>query len=394
MVDERPVKRARVEDEDQNKIDAARNEVYLETVDRSKLEFDKIQMCSVTLRNLNLYSCLVCGKFYEGRSKSTSAYYHSVEGDHHVFMNLKTLKVYILPDGYENTNTALDDIKYACQPTFTKQKVAELDTVAKQVFDLTRKSYRPGFVGLNSRKGFEYIGAVVHALAHIVPIRNFFLLENLDGKPDFVQAFATLLRKLWSSRLLRAHVSPFDFMRLLTASTKGKDFSKDLSHPQEFMTTLLNRLHHALGGSSKSMSLISMCLQGTLKVETQRVYAVNDRQAGDRVTFHEDTYIETKALPFMFLTLDLPLMPLFQDEVQKNFIPQIPITELLQKYNGLDVKEMPGQRQRYSITKLPPFLVIYIKRFPRNDSMKDRNATIVNFPIKSLDMRPCKNFDD
>ena len=33
--------------------------------------------------------------------------------------------------------------------------------------------------------------------------------------------------------------------------------------------------------------------------------------------------ITTKRSPFMFLTLDLPPPPLFQDEAEKNIIPQV-----------------------------------------------------------------------
>ena len=40
---------------------------YLDTVNRALLDFDMSPTCSVTLSRLNVYCCLVCGKFFQGR---------------------------------------------------------------------------------------------------------------------------------------------------------------------------------------------------------------------------------------------------------------------------------------------------------------------------------------
>lgn len=59
------------------------------------------QLCSVSLSNNNVYACLVCGKYFQGRGRNTHAYTHSVQHAHHVFINLRTCRVYCLPDSYE-----------------------------------------------------------------------------------------------------------------------------------------------------------------------------------------------------------------------------------------------------------------------------------------------------
>lgn len=51
---------------------------YLDTINRQLLDFDMEKVCSVTLSNLNVYCCLICGKYFQGRGKSTPAYTHSV----------------------------------------------------------------------------------------------------------------------------------------------------------------------------------------------------------------------------------------------------------------------------------------------------------------------------
>lgn len=38
--------------------------------------------------------------------------------------------------------------------------------------------------------------------------------------------------------------------------------------------------------------------------------------------------------PFLFLALDLPKPPLFQDSVEKNIIPQVALSTILAKYDG------------------------------------------------------------
>jgi U4/U6.U5 tri-snRNP-associated protein 2 len=39
---------------------------YLDTIDRYMLDFDFEKVCSVSLSNLNVYACLVCGKYFQG----------------------------------------------------------------------------------------------------------------------------------------------------------------------------------------------------------------------------------------------------------------------------------------------------------------------------------------
>lgn len=92
-----------------NKETAA--DLYLDTIDRHMLDFDFEKVCSVSLSQNNVYACLTCGKYYQGRGKSSHAYFHSMDKDHHVYINLHSLKVYVLPDGYEVDNASLNDIK-------------------------------------------------------------------------------------------------------------------------------------------------------------------------------------------------------------------------------------------------------------------------------------------
>jgi U4/U6.U5 tri-snRNP-associated protein 2 len=76
----------------------------VDSINRHMLDFDFEKVCSVTNSHLNVYACLVCGKYYQGRSRGSAAYFHSLENHHMVFMKLETGKVYCIPDNYEVTN--------------------------------------------------------------------------------------------------------------------------------------------------------------------------------------------------------------------------------------------------------------------------------------------------
>ena len=79
------------------------------------------------------------------------------------------------------------------------------------------------------------------------------------------------------------------------------------------------------------------------------------------VTFSE-TVQETQ---FLYLTCDLPAPPLFPDELQENIIPQVPLFQILNKFNGVQEKEYKTYKdstmKRFEITRLPPFIILYIK---------------------------------
>lgn len=119
-------------------------DLYLDTIDRSVLDFDFEKLCSVTLSNINVYACLVCGKYYQGRGPKSHAYYHALEVGHHVYVNMQSKRVYVLPEGYEVKSKSLEDIKFVVDPQLSKDEVSRLDREPKDSLDLGGKKYRPG----------------------------------------------------------------------------------------------------------------------------------------------------------------------------------------------------------------------------------------------------------
>ncbi|KAK4458356.1 hypothetical protein QBC42DRAFT_276890 [Cladorrhinum samala] len=365
------------------------DDLYLDTIDRNVLDFDFEKLCSISLSNINVYACLVCGKYFQGRGPKSHAYFHSLEEDHHVYINMSTQKVYVLPEGYEVTSKSLDDIKYVSDPRYSRQEVAEFDRKPRTSRTLLGKEYTPGFVGMNNIKENDYLNVIVQALSHVSPLRNYFLLENLSSSTELVKRTSILFRKIWNPRAFKSHVSPHELLQEI-ALRSNKRFTLTIqSDPVEFLSWYLNNLHLGLGGSKTKphSSPIQHIFQGKLKVESQAITAKADTL--DRLRFEEAAEVKVDVTRFLLLTLDLPATPLFQDEQERNIIPQVPLTNILSKYNGITAQELNAQRKRYRLMHpLPPFLVFHIKRFSKNKFVSERNPTIVTFDARNLDMSP------
>ena len=240
---------------------------------------------------------------------------------------------------------------------------------------------------MNNIKANDYFNVVIQALAHIPPLRNFFMLEDLSSRTELIQRFSVLVRKIWNTRAFKAHVSPHELLQQVSRQSQKKFDLLHQSDPVEFLGWFLNNLHLALGGSrtKPGSSIIQKVFQGKLQIESQRITAKAD--AHDRLRFEEAAEVHVDVSHFLMLTLDLPPAPLFQDELEKNIIPQVPLTSILAKYDGLTTAEQQNARKRYRLLHpLPPYLLFHVKRFSQNKFISERNPTIVIFQPRSLDM--------
>ncbi|KAL9186722.1 hypothetical protein ACHAXT_005960 [Thalassiosira profunda] len=246
---------------------------YLDTISRPSLDFeDRLPACSVTLeRSPHIYACLVCGKFFRGRGKQTPAYTHSVEEGHFVYVHLDKGTFWCLPDGYEinKDEPSLRDIRLALHPTFTEEEVNELDANQELARDLFGRRYLPGFVGLNNLNRTDYLNAVVQALAHVKPLRDFFLLaanhddigaaQNGNGnqRPQLpysefsplAQAFSLLLRNMWSPHRFKSHVDPHVLVQAVSVASNKRYHVGKQAEAGEFLAWLLHQLHVGVGGT-------------------------------------------------------------------------------------------------------------------------------------------------
>ncbi|KAJ6749458.1 hypothetical protein OIU85_000131 [Salix viminalis] len=360
---------------------------YLDTVNRQVLDFDFEKFCSVSLSNLNVYACLVCGKYYQGRGKKSHAYTHSLEAGHHVYVNLRTEKVYCLPDGYEIIDPSLDDIRHVLNPRFTRDQVKQLDKNRQWSRALDGSDYLPGMVGLNNIKETDFVNVTIQSLMRVTPLRNFFLIpENYQHcKSPLVQRYGELTRKIWHARNFKGQVSPHEFLQAVMKASKKRFRIGQQSDPLEFMAWLLNTLHANLRTSKKNNSIIYECFQGELEVvkEIPNKAITEKKENGDIFT-------ETSRMPFLMLGLDLPPPPLFKDVMEKNIIPQVPLFNILKKFDGETVTEVVRPRvarMKYRVIRLPQYLILHMQRFKKNNFFIEKNPTLVNFPVKNLELK-------
>lgn len=381
---------------------AAPHVLYLDSIDRRLLDFDFEKVCSVTLSNMNIYACLVCGKYFQGRGKRTPAFLHSINDGHRVFIHLETTQVYILPENYAVDDASLHDIQRLLKLPFDEGTIARLDAPDMHARGLGTLTYIPGYVGLNNIAHNDAMNVVVQALAHVPPLRNYCLRggERADRRTpapavstvtaaagrlaqstELVRRFATLVRRIWNPHAYKAQVSPHEFLQEVASASGGRFKHTEPADPVEFLGWLLNRLHFDLAGGPaagrRRRTVVSECFQGRLRVEAQDVVVRTDF---DDAGVAPDARVDH--VPFWLLALDLPPVPVFHEEA----IPQVPLAQLLAKYDGVSVHEAQGKMRRYRVTDLPPYLILHVRRFTRNRFVEERNATTVSFPPEGLDV--------
>jgi U4/U6.U5 tri-snRNP-associated protein 2 len=64
------------------------------------------------------------------------------------------------------------------------------------------------------------------------------------------------------------------------------------------------------------------------------------------------------------------------------------LSTILAKFDGEKTQEFGPTLKRHHLTALPPYLILHIKRFTKNNFVEEKNPTIVNFPMRGVEMGP------
>ncbi|CCC68557.1 hypothetical protein NCAS_0B04730 [Naumovozyma castellii] len=323
--------------------DIGRFHSLVSTINLKKLNFDFKKVCSVTLSPTHVYCCLVCGKYFQGRNERSPAFVHSIDSKHHIFINMNSLEYFELPENIQIE--AVDDkilkvIRYAICPTYSNDAIKEFPL---ECIDTYGKVYANGFIGVtdSSNNHSAFINVVLMLIGHINPIRNFFLLTDLQGENLLLQKLSILMRKIWSPHLIRNYICTDEFLDFLVINKQLQKLPKD---PKIFLLWLINNL--AIKSKILKQQLMLHC-QGKIVIK------MNNK----------------KTIPFWNLTLDLPV---FRSDF--NAVPQVKIGDLLKKYDDED-------SEKYTLKQLPHFLILHFNRFDAKSEfpIKNRNQTLVEF---------------
>lgn len=293
-------------------------------------------------------------------------------------------------------------------PTFTKQEIINLDTKVEYSHALNNTDYLPGVIGMNNLNNTDWLNVIIQSLMRVCPLRNYFIEENnyIEYNSVLVKRFGEFVRKYFNGRNFKGQVSPHELLQAISHESKKKFQIGKKSDSLAFLSWFLNKLHKELNGNKKhNSSIISETFQGQVIVHKYEPIKNLTKQFKDEISkdknlsknivqipqysdSDDEYYLCVEKIPFFFVLLNLPEMPLFKDSQQEKFIPQIPISELLDKFNGNRVEYLAkGVIKTYKFGRLPKYLIIAYKRFVENNFFVEKNSTIVNFGLKNLDLK-------
>lgn len=353
---------------------------YLDSVNRACLDFDFEKRCSISLSPLHVYACLVCGRFFQGRGPATHAYTHALEENHCVFMQLSSGRVFCLPDGYEVLDRSLDDVRCVLQPAYSAEQAAAAAAASSWSRALDGADFLPGLVGLNNLGGSDYAAAALQALQRVAPLRALLLrsappdaAQPLPPAQQLLARLGELTRRCWNARAFRGHVSPHELLQAVAAASARRFGPDRQADPVDFLAWLLN----TLARETDAGPLLEACFRGRLRLREFEQPAGGAPRA-------------QRPLPFLLLSLELPAAPLFSDPLERQIIPQVALSALLARYDGVTrspvLRPRPGYAS-YALEALPPYLLLHVKRFAKNTFFVEKNPTLVTFPLRGLDLR-------
>ena len=300
----------------------------------------------------------------------------------------------------------------------------------------------PGFIGLNNLNKSDCLNATVQALAHVRPLRDFFLRcsshqpfdlplpsssssnkkrkrpKTLHINPStfspLVQAFASVLCKIWSPHRFKSTLDAHTLVHAISVASHKTYQSGHQAQASDFMAWLLHQLHIGMGGSrKKNSSVIHLIFMGQVEITTRQPKVVqevgveeeddrlgsgDEEEKGALVTVDETTFIRSQMEEivthsnFLQLTLDIPEKPLFKDEEGGLVIPQEPLVNILKKFDGMTFTDAISHstkgpcKRRYRLQSLPNHLILCLGRFTKNKFTMEKNPTIVPFPVQNLDL--------
>ena len=291
------------------------------------------------------------------------------------------------------------------------------------------KDYLPGIKGLNNIKHTDWFNAVAQSLLRVKPLRAFFLLGGSSAvdRSRLLSTFAELTAKVWSNRTFRGHISPHEVLQAVSKLSEKKFRIGHLSDPIKFLAWFLHQFNMAMMEERKDKikalkaagkkeearklkkkpTIVEETFQGEVEVTTRtpvlsaeakrktatleelKVLDAEKANGSKEEEEEEGSFTEkSETKKFLYLSLSLPPVPLFKETQDKSLIPQVSLFELLAKFDGSREEKLPdGSTRTYRITRLPQYLVVHFQRFQNNNWFIEKNSTLVNFPIKNLNLK-------
>lgn len=256
------------------------------------------------------------------------------------------------------------------------------------------------------------MNAPIQCLSATVPFSRFFtegrwktainFTNKLGSQGKLAGAFAKLLHEMWGEDL--PFVSPTDFRRSI-CQLKSQYNGSDQHDSQEFLSFLIDGIHEDLNRVMVKPTITQTPAQEA-ELERLPVQIASDREWRNWKARNDSLIVDffqgqfrnrlecltchkTSTTYNVFSILQLPIparsgkVPI--DRCLNAFFNE----EVLEKDDAWDCPQCKVKRRaskRLSLARLPPILLVHLKRFEANGRFSDKIDTFVDFPIKSLDL--------
>lgn len=270
-----------------------------------------------------------------------------------------------------------------------------------------------GTSGLKNLGNTCYMNAPIQCLSATVPFARFFTdgrwknainyTNAMGSKGKLAGAFAQLVHDMWGGDL--PYLTPIDFRKTI-CSLKAQYIGSDQHDSQEFLSFLLDGIHEDLNRiiskpvwaptPEQEAELERMPVQIAVEQEWKAWKMRNDSiivdyfQGQFRSRLQCLTCHKTSTTYNVFSILQLPIPHGRSGKVPlQRCLEALFNTEILDKDDAWDCPQCKVKRKatkQLSLARLPPILLIHLKRFEANGRFSDKIDTFVEFPMKTLDL--------
>ncbi|KAJ7140302.1 ubiquitin carboxyl-terminal hydrolase 4 [Mycena crocata] len=270
-----------------------------------------------------------------------------------------------------------------------------------------------GTSGLKNLGNTCYMNAPIQCLSATLPFAQFFAngrwknavntLNPMGSKGILSGSFAKLVHSMWSGDL--PYIIPIDFRKAVCHLNSQYNGSNQ-HDSQEFLSFLLDGIHEDLNRllvqptftrtPEQEAELERLGPQIASEQEWRLWKTRNDSVIVDffqgqfRNRLQCLTCHTTSTTYNVFSILQLPIPHGKSSKVPlQNCIDAFFNTEILDKDDAWDCPKCKTKRRaskQLSLARLPPILVIHLKRFEIHGRFSDKIDTFVDYPLKSLDL--------